>query len=101
MDGTGPHNFTFNESISFIVNCKDQKEIDYFWEALCEGGQESVCGWLKDKFGISWQIVPEILIEIMRDKNIKKQENAMKAVMQMTKFDLEKLKRAYEGSLFA
>jgi predicted 3-demethylubiquinone-9 3-methyltransferase (glyoxalase superfamily) len=93
----GPH-FEFNESISFVVNCETQKDMDYFWEKLtANGGQESQCGWLKDKFGLSWQIVPTVAIEMLHDKDHEKSERVMKAVLQMKKIDIKKLKAAYAG----
>jgi predicted 3-demethylubiquinone-9 3-methyltransferase (glyoxalase superfamily) len=88
--------FKFNESISFVVNCEAQEEVDYFWEKLiANGGQESACGWLKDKFGLSWQVVPRVLIDMLQDKNPKKSERVMKAMLQMTKIDIETLENAY------
>ena len=93
----GPE-FKFNESISFVVNCDTQKEVDYFWEKLtAEGGQESQCGWLKDKFGVSWQITPAILIEMLHDKDEEKSARVMKAMLQMQKIDIEKLREAHAG----
>ena len=93
----GPE-FKFNESISFVVNCETQNEVDYFWEKLmADGGQESQCGWLKDKFGVSWQITPTVLIDMLHDKDAKKAERVMKAMMQMQKIDIETLKEAYAG----
>jgi predicted 3-demethylubiquinone-9 3-methyltransferase (glyoxalase superfamily) len=91
----GPQ-FKFNESVSFMVNCETQDEVDYFWEKLtADGGQESACGWLKDKFGVSWQVVPTVLIEMLHDKDPKKSERVMNAMLQMQKIDIEKLKTAY------
>jgi predicted 3-demethylubiquinone-9 3-methyltransferase (glyoxalase superfamily) len=88
--------FKFNESISFVVNCDTQKEVDYFWEKLtADGGQESQCGWLKDKFGVSWQVVPTVLIEMLGDKDGEKSERVMKAMFQMQKIDIKTLKEAY------
>jgi predicted 3-demethylubiquinone-9 3-methyltransferase (glyoxalase superfamily) len=88
--------FKFNESISFVVNCDTQKEVDYFWEKLTAGGgQESQCGWLKDKFGVSWQVVPRVLIEMLQDKYAEKSERVMKAMLQMQKIDIKSLKAAY------
>jgi predicted 3-demethylubiquinone-9 3-methyltransferase (glyoxalase superfamily) len=87
----GPH-FKFNEAVSFVVNCENQEEIDYYWNKLTEGGQESQCGWLKDKFGLSWQIVPSILGKLMTDPE--KAPRVMQAFMQMKKFDIEKLVNA-------
>jgi predicted 3-demethylubiquinone-9 3-methyltransferase (glyoxalase superfamily) len=89
--------FKFNESISFVVNCDTQKEVDYFWEKLtADGGQESQCSWLKDKFGVSWQVVPTVLIEMLGDKDSEKAERVMKAMLQMQKIDIKTLKEAYE-----
>lgn len=92
--------FKFNESISFIVPCKDQEEIDYYWEKLGQGGDPAAqqCGWLKDKFGLSWQIVPEIMGDIMTGKDQKNSDNVMNAMMKMKKLDIAKLKAAYEGT---
>ncbi|PYK24101.1 MAG: hypothetical protein DME52_11320 [Verrucomicrobia bacterium] len=90
--------FKFNESISFVVNCETQEEVDYFWEKLtADGGEESACGWLKDKFGVSWQIVPTVLIDMLHDKNSEKSERVTNAMLQMQKIDISKLKTAYEG----
>ncbi len=93
----GPH-FKFTEAISFIVNCDSQEEIDYYWEKLSEGGDKKaqMCGWLKDKFGLSWQIVPAILPRLLSDSDPKKSQSAMKAMLQMKKIDIEALKRATE-----
>jgi predicted 3-demethylubiquinone-9 3-methyltransferase (glyoxalase superfamily) len=92
--------FKFNEAISFIVNCENQEEIDYYWGKLSEGGDEKaqVCGWLKDKFGVSWQVVPTELAEMMAEDSEKK-EHVMKALLQMKKLDLDTLKKAYEGQV--
>jgi len=91
----GPQ-FEFNESVSFVVYCETQNEVDYFWEKLsANGGQESECGWLKDKFGLSWQVTPTVLIEMLHDKDPKKSERVMNAMMQMQKIDISKLKTAY------
>jgi predicted 3-demethylubiquinone-9 3-methyltransferase (glyoxalase superfamily) len=90
--------FKFNESISFVVNCDTQKEVDYFWEKLtADGGQESQCGWLKDKFGVSWQVVPTVLIEMLGDKHGEKSERVMKGMLQMQKIDIKTLEEAYAG----
>jgi predicted 3-demethylubiquinone-9 3-methyltransferase (glyoxalase superfamily) len=90
--------FKFNESVSFVVNCETQAEVDYFWEKLtADGGQESACGWLKDRFGLSWQVVPTVLIEMLHDKNPGKSERVTHAMLQMKKIDIETLKDAYEG----
>jgi predicted 3-demethylubiquinone-9 3-methyltransferase (glyoxalase superfamily) len=90
--------FKFNESISFVVNCETQNEVDYYWEKLLQGGKESQCGWLKDKFGLSWQIVPTEFIKMMQDKDSTKTQRLMKAVMQMVKPDIAAMKRAYDGT---
>lgn len=89
--------FKFTEAISFVVNCETQEEVDYFWQKLSEGGAESQCGWLKDKYGLSWQVVPTILTELMQDKDASKSQRVMKAMLQMKKIDIKTLKQAYEG----
>ena len=92
----GPR-FKFTEAISFVVNCETQEEVDRFWEKLSEGGEKSRCGWLKDKFGLSWQVVPTLLAELMGDKDPEKCKRVMQAMLQMDKIEIEPLKRAYEG----
>ena len=93
----GPQ-FKFNESVSFVVNCETQDEVDYFWAKLTShGGEESACGWLKDKYGLSWQITPTVLIDMLHDKDPPKAERVMKAMLEMKKIDIEKLKAAYAG----
>ena len=87
--------FKFNEAISFQVHCKTQEEVDYYWEKLSEGGETGQCGWLKDKYGVSWQIDPTVLGEMLQDKDPKKSERVMKALLKMTKLDIKKLKQAY------
>jgi predicted 3-demethylubiquinone-9 3-methyltransferase (glyoxalase superfamily) len=89
--------FKFNEAISFQVHCETQEEVDYYWEKLSESGDEKAqqCGWLKDKYGLSWQIVPIDLIKMLKDKDKKKSERVMKVMLQMHKLDIAKLKRAY------
>jgi predicted 3-demethylubiquinone-9 3-methyltransferase (glyoxalase superfamily) len=89
--------FKFNESISFIVYCDTQKEIDYYWEKLSAVPEAEQCGWLKDKYGLSWQIVPTAMAEMMKDKDQKKLARVTEAFLKMKKFDIETLKRAYEG----
>ncbi len=91
----GPE-FTFSPAISFIVNCETQKEIDTLWEKLSEGGAPGQCGWLTDKYGMSWQIVPSILSTLMLSKDTKKSERVMKALMQMKKLDIMQLTQAFE-----
>jgi predicted 3-demethylubiquinone-9 3-methyltransferase (glyoxalase superfamily) len=98
MDGPGAHEYTFNEAVSFVVDCKDQTEVDFFWNKLtADGGQESMCGWLKDKFGVSWQIVPKRLVELMNDKDKAKAGRAMHAMMKMKKIIIADLEKAYDG----
>jgi predicted 3-demethylubiquinone-9 3-methyltransferase (glyoxalase superfamily) len=86
--------FKFSEAISFVVNCETQKEVDYFWDKLSAGGKESRCGWLKDKFGLSWQVVPTVLTELLLDKDTAKSQRVMKAMLQMDKIDIAALKKA-------
>ena len=95
MGLNGGPNFKFSEAISFMVNCDDQEELDYFWDKLGQGGRPVECGWIQDKFGLSWQIVPKILPELMSDPE--KTERVMVEVMQMVKLDIETLKRAAAG----
>ena len=94
----GGPTFKFNEAISFQVQCKSQKEVDHYWKKLSEGGDEKArqCGWVKDKYGVSWQIVPVVLSEMLQDKDAKKADRVMKALLQMKKLDIETLKQAYE-----
>ena len=91
--------FKFNEAISLQVSCETQEEVDYYWQKLSQGGDEKAqqCGWLKDKYGLSWQIVPSVLPELVGDPNSAKSERAMRAMLQMKKLDIEALKRAYAG----
>ncbi len=88
--------FNFSPAISFVVNCETQEEVDRLWEKLSEGGEREQCGWLKDKYGVSWQIVPTVLGEMLQDKDAEKSERVMKAMLQMNKIDIEGLKKAYE-----
>jgi predicted 3-demethylubiquinone-9 3-methyltransferase (glyoxalase superfamily) len=97
MDSSLEHMFGFNEAISLLVNCKTQDEIDYLWQKLTDGGEESQCGWLKDKYGVSWQITPDILPKMMLDPDPEKSERVMEALLPMKKIGIETLKRAYEG----
>jgi len=92
----GPQ-FPFTEALSFVVNCQTQREVDELWRKLSEGGEEVQCGWLKDKYGVSWQIVPAVLSMMLQDKNAKKRERVMRALLQMKKLDIEQLQQAYEG----
>ena len=91
----GPQ-FKFTPAISFFVNCKDQKEVDELWEKLSQGGEKQRCGWLKDKYGLSWQVIPFILGEMLQDKDANKSNKVMEAMLQMDKIDIETLKQAYE-----
>jgi predicted 3-demethylubiquinone-9 3-methyltransferase (glyoxalase superfamily) len=94
----GGPSFKFDEAVSFVVNCETQEEIDYFWEKLtADGGQESQCGWVKDKFGLSWQITPAIMGELY-DSDPERSNRVMHAMLQMKKLDIAKLKEAYDGS---
>ena len=94
----GPHS-KFTEAISFVVNCKSQDEVDYYWEKLSRGGDTKAqqCGWLKDKYGVSWQIVPKVLGELLNDPDPKKSRRVMKAILQMKKIDIEALRQASKG----
>lgn len=92
----GPQ-FKFTEAISLVVHCQSQEEVDYFWKKLSEGGQEVECGWVKDKFGLSWQIVPEVLLELLQSGDKQKTQRVMQAVMKSKKFDIEELKKAVAG----
>jgi predicted 3-demethylubiquinone-9 3-methyltransferase (glyoxalase superfamily) len=94
----GPE-FKFNEAISLQINCETQEEVDYYWEKLSEGGDERAqqCGWLKDKYGLSWQVVPRILIEMIKDPDSEKSGRVMEAMLQMKKIDIAELTRAYAG----
>ncbi|HUR98445.1 MAG TPA: VOC family protein [Pyrinomonadaceae bacterium] len=93
----GPH-FKFTEAVSFVVDCRDQEEIDYYWSRLtADGGQESQCGWLKDKFGLSWQIVPSALTQLVGGTDRERARRATEAMMKMKKLDIQKLQDAYDG----
>lgn len=103
LDGTeftalnGGPEFKFNESISFVVDCKSQQEVDRLWGRLTEGGEESMCGWLKDRYGVSWQIVPDALLDMLQDKDSEKALRVTKAMFQMKKIDIKTLQAAYNG----
>ena len=90
----GGPTFKFSEAISLVVNCETQEEVDHFWEKLSAGGQKGQCGWLKDKFGLSWQIVPAMLPQLLQDKDPQKAKRAMDAMMKMTKLDIKTLEEA-------
>jgi predicted 3-demethylubiquinone-9 3-methyltransferase (glyoxalase superfamily) len=97
MDSARFHDFAFNEAISFIVNCRSQMEIDYYWEKLSADPKAEQCGWLKDKYGVSWQIVPTAMGEMLRDGDKKRVARVTEAFLKMKKLDLATLKRAYDG----
>ena|ERR1700730_360970 len=93
----GPQ-FKFTEAVSFTVNCSSQEEVDYFWGKLsADGGQTGPCGWLKDKFGLSWQVTPRVLVEMLQDQDPAKAQRVMSTMMEMEKIDIASLKRAYDG----
>jgi predicted 3-demethylubiquinone-9 3-methyltransferase (glyoxalase superfamily) len=96
----GPQ-FTFDEAVSFQINCEDQDEIDYYWDRLTEGGKEGPCGWLKDRYGMSWQVVPTGMDELFADPDPKRAERAMKAMFAMTKLDIAALRSAADGAAAA
>jgi predicted 3-demethylubiquinone-9 3-methyltransferase (glyoxalase superfamily) len=92
----GPQ-YKFTEAVSFVVDCKTQKEVDTYWEKLSAGGEQGPCGWLKDRFGLSWQVVPTVLMEMISDPDPKKSQRVMAVMMQMRKLEIEPLKQAYGG----
>ncbi len=92
----GPQ-FPFTEAVSFAVNCETQEEVNEFWEKLSEGGKKSRCGWLKDKFGLSWQVIPTVAIELLQDADTAKSQRVMHAIMQMDKIEIARLQQAAEG----
>ena len=99
MDGAGEHKFGFNEAVSFVVECSNQEEVDYYWDKLtADGGQESMCAWLKDKFGVSWQIVPAKLGELIGSPDKEKAGRAMQAMLKMKKIIITDLQKAYDGN---
>ena len=91
----GPE-FQFTEAVSLMVNCENQEEVDHFWERLSERGEQGPCGWLKDRYGLSWQVVPTVLSEMLRDEDPKRAERVMAAMLQMKKIEIEPLRQAYE-----
>jgi predicted 3-demethylubiquinone-9 3-methyltransferase (glyoxalase superfamily) len=95
----GGPDFKFNEAVSFIINCKDQAEVDYYWDKLKEGGDEKaqICGWLKDKFGVSWQVTPTIVADMLQDKDSAKTSRMMAKLMKMRKLDVKELQDAFDG----
>jgi predicted 3-demethylubiquinone-9 3-methyltransferase (glyoxalase superfamily) len=92
----GPH-FTFDEAVSFMITCDEQDEVDYYWDALTAGGEESQCGWLKDKFGLSWQVCPSGMAEVLNDADPERANRAMKAMLGMRKIDVAALRAAADG----
>jgi predicted 3-demethylubiquinone-9 3-methyltransferase (glyoxalase superfamily) len=97
LSGRGQHNFDFNEAISFVVNCETQKEIDHYWQKLSAVPPAETCGWLEDKYGVSWQVVPTILSKLLTDKDAKKSQSVMKVLLQMKKINIAELEKAYNG----
>ena len=93
----GGPDFKFSEAISLLINCEGQEEVDYYWEKLTEGGEEGPCGWLKDRYGLSWQVVPEDMDEVFADPDPERAQRAMQAMLQMKKLDVEELRRAASG----
>ncbi len=96
----GGPDFKFNEAVSFEIHCETQEEVDYFWDKLSQGGDPNAqqCGWLKDRFGVSWQVIPTAILDLMGDPNSEKSERTTRAMLQMKKLDLAALKRAYDGA---
>ena len=91
----GPH-YSFTPAISFVINCQTQEEVDHYWDKLSAGGQEQPCGWVTDRFGVTWQVIPAVLMELLKDKDPRKSQNVMKAMCQMKKIDIAGLKLAHE-----
>jgi predicted 3-demethylubiquinone-9 3-methyltransferase (glyoxalase superfamily) len=89
--------FKFTEAISFVVNCENQKEVNHFWDKLSAGGEEVQCGWLKDRFGVSWQVVPTVLVELLQDKDPERSRRVMSAMLKMKKLDVDALQKAHQG----
>lgn len=96
----GPQ-FTFNESVSFVIDCGPQEEVDHYWNTLTDGGEPSMCGWLKDRYGVLWQVVPRRLLELMRDPDRERANRVVEAMMQMQKIDIAELERAYAAGSVA
>jgi Uncharacterized protein conserved in bacteria len=93
----GPE-FTFNEAVSFEIRCENQDEVDHYWDTLTsDGGEESVCGWVKDKYGVSWQVIPQVLVDMVSDPDQQKAARAMAAMLEMRKIDIAALEKAYQG----
>jgi len=94
----GGPDFKFSEAVSFLINCEDQDEVDYYWEKLGDGGEEGPCGWLRDRFGLSWQVVPEGMDELFADSDPERAQRAMQAMLQMKKLDIAELRAAADGA---
>ncbi len=97
MESSGPHEFTFNEALSFVINCDTQEEIDYFWEKLSKVKESEQCGWCKDQFGVSWQVVPKVMEEMMQIGTKEQRDRVTQALLTMKKFDLKTLEEAYSA----
>jgi predicted 3-demethylubiquinone-9 3-methyltransferase (glyoxalase superfamily) len=97
LNGGPVPGFKFSPAVSFVINCKNQEEIDHFWSKLSKGGKPNQCGWLEDKYGVTWQIVPTVLVKMLQDKDKKKVSRVTEAFLKMKKFDIATLKRAYKG----
>src|SRR3990170_7069841 len=91
--------FTFTEAVSFVISCETQEEVDRYWQKLSEGGKTQMCGWLKDKFGLSWQVVPTIVSDMMVDENRERAQRVMNEILRMKKIDIKTLQEAYEGQV--
>jgi predicted 3-demethylubiquinone-9 3-methyltransferase (glyoxalase superfamily) len=98
MDGGKDHDFSFTPAISFVINCESQQEVDEYWEKLSSGGEKGQCGWLKDKFGVSWQVVPTVLGKLMSDPDPNKSKSVMQVMLKMTKLEIDQLEQAYKKS---
>lgn len=97
MESSLEHDFTFTEATSFLVRCRDQEEVDKYWDALTDGGEEQPCGWLKDRYGVSWQIVPTVLLDMLSDEDAAKVRRVAEAMFSMKKIDIAALQAAYNG----
>lgn len=91
--------YKFTEAVSFVIHCDTQEEVDHFWSKLSEGGQEQMCGWLKDRFGLSWQIVPRVMLQMFKDKDARRSQRVMGAMMKMRKIDIPTLQAAYDNEM--
>lgn len=91
--------YKFTEAVSFVIHCDSQEEVDHFWSKLSEGGQEQMCGWLKDRFGLSWQIIPRVMLQMFKDKDAQRSQRVMGAMMKMRKIDIPTLQAAYDNEM--